>query len=110
MEEVKQHWGRYVKGGIGGAVLVIILGFAVGPLTTNGNAAQQVATAIQDRDATYCVANALKLVAAGEQAAPTSGTERTNLAKASFASLLPEAKFENAAFRTCSSAFPRDFQ
>ncbi len=109
MEDLKANWGKYVKGGIGGAILVLIAGFAFGPLTTNGSAEQLATTAVSDRDTTYCVANAVKLVGAGDHAAPTSSTERTDLAKASFLGLLPEASFGNAAFRSCSRAFPKDF-
>ena len=109
MEELKAHWGRYLKGGIGGAIVVLIAGFTIGPLTTNGSAGQLVSAAVTERDVTYCVANALKLVGAGDQTAPTSSTERTNLAKASFASLLPDATIQNATFRTCSRAFPKEF-
>ena len=109
MDEIKAHWGRYLKGGIGGALVVLILGFAAGPLTTNGNAEKLAVAAAQDRDTTYCVANALKLVAAGNHVAPSSTSEKTDLAKASLASLLPEAKFANAQVRDCSRAFPKDF-
>ncbi len=109
MDELKAHWGKYVKGGIGGAVIILIAGFAFGPLTTNGNAEQLATTAVADRDVTYCVANALKLVSAGDQTAPTNSTERTNLAKAAFANLLPETSIGNATFRSCSRAFPKDF-
>ncbi len=109
MEDLKAHWGKYVKGGIGGAILILIVGFAFGPLTTNGNATQLVSTAVADRDISYCVANALKLVDAGVEAVPTSSTERTDLAKASFASLLPDVTMGNTLFRNCSRAFPKDF-
>ncbi len=109
MEDLKAHWGKYLKGGIGGAIVVLIVGFAFGPLTTNGSADELASLAVADRDVSYCVANALKLVSVGDQAAPTSSTERTNLAKASFASLLPDVSFGNALFRNCSRAFPRDF-
>ena len=109
MEELKAHWGKYLKGGIGGAVLVLIAGFAFGPLTTNGSADELASTAVADRDVSYCVVNGLKLVDAGDQVAPNSSTERTNLAKASFASLLPDVSFSNAIFRSCSRAFPKEF-
>ena len=109
MEELKAHWGRYLKGGIGGAIVVLIIGFAAGPLTTNGSAEKLAVAAAQDRDTTYCVANALKLVATGDHAAPSSTSEKTELAKASLASLLPDAKFANAQVRDCTRAFPRDF-
>ena len=109
MEDLKAHWGKYVKGGIGGAIVVLIAGFAWGPLTTNGSAEQLAITAVADRDTTYCVANAAKLVSEGRHAAPTSSTERTDLAKASYSGLLPDASFGNAAFRNCSRAFPKDF-
>ena len=109
MEELKAHWGIYLKGAIGGAVLILIIGFAFGPLTTNGNAGQLASAAVAERDVSYCVVNALKLVNAGDQDAPTSSTERTNLAKASFASLLPDISIDNAIIRNCSRAFPKDF-
>ncbi len=109
MEELKAHWGQYVKGGIGGAIVVLIAGFAFGPLTTNGNAQQLAATAVADRDVAYCVANAEKLVSSGRHAAPSSSTERTDLAKAAYSGLLPDASFGNVAFRNCSRAFPKDF-
>ena len=50
MEELKAHWGKYVYGAIGGAILILILGFAFGPLTTNGSAADLAAAATSDRD------------------------------------------------------------
>ncbi len=109
MDDLKAHWGKYVKGAIGGAILVLILGFAFGPLTTTGSAEKLVASAVADRDVSYCVANAMKLVGAGEHAAPTSSAERTNLAKASLAALLPEEKVANATLRNCTRAFPREF-
>ena len=109
MEDLKANWGKYVKGGIGGAVLVLIAGFAFGPLTTNGSADELASVAVAERDVSYCVANALKLVEVGDQAIPTTSTERTNLAKASFASLLPDVSFGNAIFRNCSRAFPKEF-
>lgn len=109
MEDLKAHWGKYVQGGIGGAILVLILGFAFGPLTTNGSANELASTAVAKRDVSYCVVNALKLVDAGDQVAPTNSTERTNLAKASFASLLPDISISNAVSRNCSRAFPKDF-
>ncbi len=109
MEDLKAHWGKYVKGGIGGAIVVLIAGFAFGPLTTNGSAEQLLVAAVADRDVSYCVVNASKLVDAGDQDAPTSSTERTNLAKASFASLLPDVSMSNATFRNCSRAFPKEF-
>ena len=109
MEDLKAHWGKYVKGGITGAVLVLIAGFAFGPLTTNGSATQLVSAAVAERDVSYCVVNAQKLVDAGDEIAPTNSTERTNLAKASFASLLPDTSISNSIFRNCSRAFPKEF-
>ena len=109
MEDLKAHWGKYVIGGIAGAIVILIAGFAFGPLTTNGSAEQLVATAVADRDTSYCVANAVRLVSEGRQAAPTSTAERTELAKTSYSGLLPDASFSNTAFRNCSRAFPKDF-
>ena len=109
MEELKNHWGRYLKGAIGGAIVILILGFAAGPLTTNASAEKLALAAAQNRDTTFCVANALKLVADGDHAAPASTSEKTDLAKASLASLLPEVKFANAQIRDCTRAFPKDF-
>ena len=76
MEELKAHWGKYVWGAVGGAIVILILGFWVGPLTTNGSATALATAAATDRDVTYCVANARSLVASGAQVAPT----RTNRA------------------------------
>lgn len=109
MEDLKAHWGKYVKGGIGGAVVILIAGFAFGPLTTNGSAEQLATTAAADRDVAYCVANAAKLVISGRHAAPTNSAERTDLAKAAYSGLLPDATFGNAAVRKCTRAFPKDF-
>ena len=109
MEEIKAHGGKYVYGAIGGAILILILGFAIGPLTTNGSAADLAAAAASDRNVTYCVANARRLVASGEMSAPSSSTERIDLARASFTNLLPDESVDNAAVRNCSRAFPQQF-
>ncbi len=109
MEELKAHWGKYVYGAIGGAILILILGFAVGPLTTNGSAEDLAAAAASGRDVAYCVANARRLVASGEVSAPSSSAERSDLARASFVDLLPDEPVDNAAARNCSRAFPRQF-
>ena len=109
MEEFKAHWGKYVWGAIGGAILILILGFWIGPLTTNGSATALAAAAATDRDVTYCVANARSLVASGAQAAPTARTERTDLARASFVDLLPDVSVNNAAVRDCVRALPEQF-
>ena len=109
MENLKAHWGKYVSGAIGGVILILILGFWIGPLTTNTSAEQLATAAVADRDAAYCVANAVRLVSEGRQAAPTSSSERTELAKTVYSGLLPDASFNNTAFRKCSRAFPKDF-
>ncbi len=109
MEELKAHWGKYAYGAIGGAIVILILGFTIGPLTTNGSAADLAAAAASDRDVAYCVAGARRLVASGEMTAPSSSTERTDLARASFVDLLPDASVNNAAVRNCSRAFPQQF-
>ena len=109
MEELKAHWAKYVWGAVVGAIVILILGFWVGPLTTNGSAAAMATAAATDRDVTYCVANARQLVASGTQAAPTSRTERTDLARASFVDLLPDVPINNAAVRDCVRAFPQQF-
>ncbi len=109
MDELKAHWGKYVYGAIGGAILILILGFAIGPLTTNGNAADLAAAAASDRDVAYCVANARKLVASGEASAPSSSSERRDLARASFTDLLADEPINNADVRNCSREFPQEF-
>ncbi len=109
MKELKEYWGKYVFGAIGGVILILILGFWIGPLTTNNSAEQLATAAVADRDTAYCVANAVRLVSQGSQAAPTSTAERTELAKTSYTSLLPDASFSSTAFRNCSRAFPKDF-
>ena len=109
MEELKAYWGKYVWGAIGGAILILILGFWVGPLTTNGSAADLAAAAASDRDVIYCVANAHRLVASGAVSAPSSSAERTDLASASFVDLLPDDTADNAAVRNCSRALPQEF-
>lgn len=109
MEQIKAHWAKYVQGAIVGAILILILGFVIGPLTTSGSAEERAAAAATDRDVAYCVANARKLVTSGEQAAPTSSRERTELAQASFADLLPDASIGRASVTACSRAFPQQF-
>ena len=109
MEELKAHWGKYVWGAVGGAIVILILGFWVGPLTTNGSATALATAAATDRDVTYCVANARSLVASGAQVAPTARTERTDLARASFVDLLPDVSVDNAAVRDCVRALPQQF-
>ncbi len=99
MEDLKAHWRNYGIGAIGGAILILILGFAIGPLTTNGSAEELASAAATDRDVVYCVAKAKQLVDSGEQSAPTSGTERNDLARASFADLLANGPPSRAVFR-----------
>lgn len=106
MEDLKAHWRKYGTGAIGGAILILILGFAIGPLTTNGSAEELASAAATDRDVVYCVANAKQLVDSGAQSAPTSSTERNDLARASFADLLANGAPSGALFR-CSRALPR---
>lgn len=109
MAENKAQWGKFVYGLIGGAILVLILGFAIGPLTTNGSATAMASAAATDRDVIYCAANAQRLVDLGEATAPSSSAERTDLARASFADLLPDETFSTAVLRNCTRAFPQEF-
>ena len=106
MENLKADWRKYGIGAIGGAILVLILGFAIGPLTTNGSAEELAKTAATDRDVVYCVANAKQLVDAGEQSAPTNRGERNELARASFADLLADGPPSGAVFG-CARALPQ---
>ncbi len=109
MADLKAHLGKYIYAAIGGAILILILGFAIGPLTTNGSATELAASAASDRDVAYCVANARRLVASGGMAAPSSAKERSDLARASYAELLPDETVGFAAVRVCSRAFPQQF-
>jgi hypothetical protein len=109
MKELKAHLGKYISGAIGGAIVILVLGFWVGPLTTNGNADGLATAAASDRDVAYCVANAQRLVTSGEATAPSSSSEKTELARASFADLLPDEKPGNRTVSECSSAFPDEF-
>ena len=109
MAENRAQWGKFVYGAIAGAILVLIVGFAFGPLTTNGSATALAATAAADRDVVYCVANAQRLVSAGDATAPSSSAERTDLARASFADLLPDETFSSVTLRNCTRAFPQQF-
>ncbi len=109
MEELKAHLGKYIYGAIGGAILILILGFWIGPLTTNDSAADLAAAAASDRDVAYCVANAQRLVTSGEVTAPSSSSEKTELASASFVDLLPDETANRTAIRLCSRAFPQEF-
>lgn len=103
MEDHKAHWRKYGIGAIGGAILILILGFVIGPLTTNGSAEDRAEEAAIARDVVYCVANAKKLVDSGEQSAPTSSSERNDLARASFADLLADGPPGAGVFR-CARA------
>ena len=49
MKELKAHWQKYGVGAIVGAVLILILGFAIGPLTTNGSAEELAGEAARRR-------------------------------------------------------------
>ena len=109
MEELKAHLGKYIYGAIGGAIVILILGFWVGPLTTNGSATDLAAAAVSDRNVAYCVANAQRLVTSGEVSAPSSSSEKTELARASFAGLLPDETPNSSAVRLCTRAFPQEF-
>lgn len=107
MEELKAYRRQYGIGAIGGAILILILGFTIGPLTTNDSAEELAIAAATTRDVVYCVAHAKQLVDSGQQSAPTSGSERTDLARASFADLLADGPPEGALLR-CGRALPRD--
>ena len=107
MEDFKAYRRQYGIGAIGGAILILILGFTIGPLTTNGSAEEQAIAAATARDVVYCVAHAKQLVDSGQQSAPTSGSERTDLARASFADLLADGPPRGALLR-CGRALPRD--
>ncbi len=106
MEDLKAHWQKYGIGAIVGAVLILILGFAIGPLTTNGSAEELAGEAATARDVVYCVANAKKLMDSGAQSAPTNGSERNDLARASFDDLLADGSPSAAVFR-CARALPQ---
>ncbi len=103
MGDLKAHWQKYGIGAIAGAIVILILGFAIGPLTTNGSAEELAGAAATARDVVYCVANAKKLVDSGEQSAPTSSSERNALARASLADLLADGPSRGADFR-CAQA------
>ena len=103
MENLKAHWQKYGIGAIAGAVLIMILGFAIGPLTTNGSAEELAGEAATARDVVYCVANAKTMVESGDQTAATSSGERNDLARASFADLLADGPPRGAVFR-CARA------
>ena len=109
MEELKAHWAKYVYGAIGGAILILILGFWIGPLTTNGSAEGLAEAAASGRDVAYCVANARRMIESGELSAPSSSSEKTELARASFVDLLPDETANSAAVRSCSRVFPQEF-
>lgn len=103
MEDLKAAWRKYGIGAVAGAIVILILGFAIGPLTTNGSAEEMAAAAATARDVVYCVANAKKLVDSGAQSAATSGSERNDLARASLADLLADGPSSGAVFR-CARA------
>ena len=103
MENLKADWRKYGMGVIVGAVLILILGFAIGPLTTNGSAEELAGEAATARDVVYCVANAKKLMESGAQSAPTNGSERNALARASFDDLLADGSPSGAVLR-CARA------
>ena len=107
MENFKAYRRQYGIGAIVGAILILILGFTIGPLTTNGSAEELASAAATARDVVYCVAHAKQLVDSGQQSAPTSGSERTDLARASFADLLADGPPRGALLR-CGRALPRD--
>jgi len=53
-DEIKSKLSTYVVGGIAGAVVVLIAGFWIGPLTTNGALADAVDVAIVEQQALFC--------------------------------------------------------
>jgi hypothetical protein len=57
-EEIKSKLSTYAVGGVGGAIIVLILGFWVGPLTTNGAVAEAVDGAIVEQQALFCAERA----------------------------------------------------
>lgn len=103
MKDLKVAWQKYGIGAVAGAIVILILGFAIGPLTTNGSAEEMAAEAATARDVVYCVANAKKLVDSGAQSAATSRSERNDLARASLADLLADGPSSGAVFQ-CARA------
>ena len=53
-ERTKQKLNTYVIGGIGGAIIVMVGGFWIGPLTTNGALRTAVEAAIVEQQAVFC--------------------------------------------------------
>lgn len=53
-EESKSKISTYIVGAIVGAILVLVAGFWVGPLTTNGAVTEAVDVAVVEQQAQFC--------------------------------------------------------
>ena len=53
-EDLKAKISNYIVGGVGGAIIVLIAGFWIGPLTTNGALAGAVDDAVVRQQASFC--------------------------------------------------------
>lgn len=107
MELLTAHWGKFLLGAIGGAILVLIVGFSGGLLMTKANAVMAVSEAVSDRDVAFCGANGKRLIASGKISAPNNANERNEVALAALTDLLPDEEFSENAIRRCSREFPQ---
>lgn len=108
-EKIRANTKGYFYSALAGAVVILVLGFTIGPLTTGGYAEEQADLAVQERDVAYCVARAEHLVATGEVDVPESSRQRVELAKQSIQSLLPEERVSFTSRRACQDALPTNW-
>lgn len=106
MSELKANWIRYISGLIVGAILVLGLGFTVGPLTTNGSAAILATQAATERDIAFCAAEGLRSIASGKVKATEDFWGRIVLARDTIKELLPDQETTRAVIGGCAQAFP----
>ena len=102
MSSIKNDLSKYVWSAVGGAVVAVVAGLWMGPLTTSGNAEAMVTTATENRDVAFCTANARKLIAQGEQPVPGNLTEARAVAGAALEDLMPEERFAIRLLRQCA--------
>ena len=103
IQQLKERFPFYLQGGVVGAIVILVVGFAVGPLTTTKAAEERAQAAAYERDAAYCVAHATRMVEAGLHELPTNTSERTRLVQAAFSDLIPDQRTPLAVRQMCRS-------
>lgn len=103
-DNFKTYWPAYLAGATGGGVVVMAITLMLGIVETRAASDARLATAVMEREVTYCTVVAESLVASGDFEPPARGNERNDLARAALSRLVPDAKPERSTVRACARA------